>query len=215
MSDIAVEFYNIVYRDILESKKILKEEGFYKCALENFAFAGHIMNSFNSIANNVPGAGQSAKRRTEKKKWREEFLQKYHSQYHCLANFWILPMSIGRTDTKWNNYDSVDIFLNELKEDFSVLKEYADYFERLKTYDNFCEKHFIVGCEPLPTDAVYEMYHKRLNNKPKTETKFREDAKKLIEQAYNVMESRAESIASNDYVCEELYERFDELKILY
>ena len=216
MSDIAVEFYNIVYRDILEPKKILKEEGFYKCTLENFDFAGDTMNSFNSIADNVPGAGQSAKRRTEKNKWQEEFLQDYHSQYHCLANFWILPWRIGRKrGTKLNNYDSVDIFLNKLEEDFNVLKEYADYFERLKTYDNFCVKHFIVGCELLPTDAVNKMYSTRLNNKPKAKEKLKEDSQNLVEQAYKVIESRAESIASNNYVCDELYEHFNELKILY
>lgn len=207
MSDMAIEFYNILYRDILESKGILKNEGLYQCTLENDDFAGDTMNSFNSIASNVPRAGQYTKQRTEKKVW-PAFLQKYHSQYHCLANFWILPMRIGRArGTKLNKYDSVDIFLNKLKEDFSVLTEYADYFERLKTYDNFCEKHFIVGCRLLPTDAVYEMYHKRLNNKPKTNN--------LVKQAYKVMESRAESISSNDNICEELYECFDELKILY
>lgn len=58
-------------------------------------------------------------------------------------------MCIGRKGKKLNYYDSIDIFLNRLKEE------------------------------------------------------------------YKFMESRAESISSNDNICKELYERFDELKILY
>ena len=142
-------------------------------------------------------------------------MQKYHSQYHCLANFWLLPMCIGRTGKKWNNYDSLDIFLYELEKEFSKWKEDIGYFERLKSYENFCEKHFIEGYKILSIDTVYEMYYRRLNNKPKTEEKFEEDSQNLVNQAYKFMESRAESISSNDNICGELYECFDELKNLY
>lgn len=210
MSDLAIEFYNIIYSDILKSKKILKENG----ASENNDFVGDTMNSFNSIANIVPGAGQSKKQRTEKMDW-PAFLQEYHNQYHCLANFWILPMCIGRKGKKLNYYDSIDIFLNRLKEEYSVLKKYADYYERLRTPDEFCKKHFIKDCEIMSTDAVLEMYRKSSATKDKTEEQFIENAPKIVEQAYKFMESRAESISSNDNICKELYERFDELKILY
>lgn len=211
MSDLAVEFYNIVYEDILKSKdtiepkKILKE-GF----LENIDFAGDTMNSFNSIANGVSGAGLSAAKRTEKKEW-PEFLQKYYSKYHCLANFWILPMRIGRRSGKLNRYDSVDIFLNKLKEGYSdVLKKDTEYLRKLKTYDEFCCKHFIKECEQFSTDTVLEMY-RNSSDKVKSD-KAKEE---IVEHAYQFMELRAESISSNDEICKKLYKRFKELEILY
>lgn len=206
MSDLAVGFYEIVYADVLKSLKLLNECGSYN----NCIFLGDTMNSFNSIANNVPGAGQSTKQRTPKGDW-PEFLQEYHSQYHCLANFWILPMCIGRTGTKLNHYDSVDIFLNKLQVKYSVLKKHADYFEQAKTYDEFCKKHFLKGYVPLPTDKVLEMYSKKHD---KTEKKFIEDAKELIAQAYKCMEFRADSIISDETICEELYRFFKERKLL-
>lgn len=214
MSDFAIKFYEIVYRDILESQEILKGEGLYRCV-----FAGDTINSFNSIANNVPGAGQSAKQRTEKKVW-PLFLREYHNQYHCLANFWILPMCIGRTGAKLNKFDSVDIFLNKLKENDRLLERHADYYKRLKTYDEFRKKHFIENYVQLSTDDVLEKYRK----KDKTEKKLEDDASELVKRAYKCMESRAESISLlkdntedniENKICEELYKLFDKLKILY
>lgn len=210
MSDLAIEFYSIIYSDILKSQEILKEKG----ALENYDFAGDTINSFNSIANNVAGAGQSVKQRTEKKDW-PEFLQEYYDQYHCLANFWILPMRIGRTGKKLNYYDSVDIFLNRLKEEYSVLGKYADYNERLKLPDEFLTKHFIEKYVQLSTDDVLKKYSKSKDEKDKTEKELEDDAYELVNRAYEFMELRAESILSDENKCEELYELFDKLKILY
>jgi hypothetical protein len=92
MSDFAIGFYEIIYKEILKGKPILGQKG----SLRNSEFAGDTMNSFNTIANCTPGAGKSSRLRTEKEEW-PEYLRVYHSQYHCLANFWILPMDIGRT----------------------------------------------------------------------------------------------------------------------
>ncbi len=205
MSDLAVKFYEIVYADTL--KDILNERG----SCNNCNFLGDTINSFNSIANNIPEAGKSAKERTQKDNW-PDFLKNYHSQYHCLANFWVLPMCIGRTGTKINKYDSVDIFLNKLEKDYSVLEKHADYFKRLKTYEKFCEKHFIKSYAPLRTDEVLEMYRIGHDKKAKTELELKNDAEKLIQQAYKCMESRADSIISNETVCKELYECFIERK---
>lgn len=92
MSDFAIGFYNILYKESLNSNPILKNDGY----LLNKEFAGDTMNSVNTIENITPGAGKTIKERTEEGKW-PEYLQNYHDKYHCLANFWLLPMDVGRT----------------------------------------------------------------------------------------------------------------------
>ena len=79
MSDFAIGFYEIIYKDILNGKTILDEKGYLQ---NKELFAGDTMNSFRTI-----------KRRNPK----ENILKKYEYQYHCLANFWLIPMEMGRT----------------------------------------------------------------------------------------------------------------------
>ena len=50
MSDFAIGFYEIVYKDILNSKPLLEHNG----SLCNNEYAGDTMNSFNTIANITP-----------------------------------------------------------------------------------------------------------------------------------------------------------------
>lgn len=197
MTDFAVGFYHIVYGNILKSKGLLNENG----RLHNNNFAGDTMNSFNAIANIVPEAGKSVKQRTEKEKW-PLFLQEYHNQYHCLANFWVLPMCIGRRSAKLNKYDSIDIFLNKLKENYTILSQYTDYIENMDNYYEFCKKHFIADYAlHLLSDNTQEKYSKG-------------NAVDLINQAYKCMRSRANSISSNNKLCENLYNYFQQLGIL-
>ena len=151
MSDFAIGFYEIIYKDFLENKILNGTD-----ALFNREFAGDTMNSFDTIANTVPGAGKSSAKRTERSEW-PKYLQEYYDQYHCLANFWVLPMVVGRkVDNKYykaySNYYSVDggtqdymdRFLKVLKDNFGVYKEsYPDYFRKLDSFEDFLNVNYI------------------------------------------------------------------------
>lgn len=195
MSDFAVGFYNIVYEDILSGKCLL--DGKY---LTDCCFAGDTMNSFNAIANLVPEAGGTKAARTEESKW-PEFLKKFYKQYHCLANFWVLPMCIGRSSAKLNRYDSTDMFLNLLKSDYEVLKRHVNYWEKLGDYDEFCERHFLNGYEPLEVEKVKKLYSEG-------------QAQGLVAHAAACMEKRAETISSRQDICERLYRYFQGLGLV-
>lgn len=204
MSDIAVGFYNIVYEDILSKDGLLKKDDY--C---NDNFLGDTMNSFNSIANIVPEAGKSVKQRTDRKMW-PLFLQNYHSSYHCLANFWVLPRSIGRCGKKLNSQDSVDIFLNILQENYSILNKYPDYSEQIDKYDIFCQKHFIAKTyAPLSNNKIKSLY-----NHKEPDAELKKHAEELTAQAQNCWILRADCISSDDNICEKLYLYFKELDIL-
>lgn len=203
MSDIAVGFYNIIYKNILSKYGLLKNDDY--CSIN---FVGDTMNSFNSIANIVPGAGRSVTQRTDKELW-PSFLQNYHNRYHCLANFWVLPRCIGRCGKKLNSQDSVDIFLNILQEDYSILDKYTDYFEQIEEYKTFCQKHFIPQTyTPLSNNEIKSLY-----NHKKADEELKESAKELTVQAQNCWELRANCISSDDNICEELYQYFKERNI--
>ncbi len=72
--------------------------------------------------------------------------------YHCLSNFWLLPMKLSRTlssDSKANKGvagDSVPKFLKYLKANYSSYeRNYPDYFNHFGNFETFCKKHFIEG----------------------------------------------------------------------
>ncbi len=151
MSDFAIGFYEILYKDLLE-KPIINEEN----ALSNEEFAGDTMNGFNVIANGIPEAGKSAKQRTNMFIW-PKYLKEYFYQYHCLANFWILPMFVGRKmDNKYcKGYcdsslqdggiqDYMDRFLQTVKESFAVYNNsYSTYFKKIVSFESFINAHFV------------------------------------------------------------------------
>lgn len=187
MSDFAVGFYKIIYKEFLA--ELLDESGF----LLNYCFAGDTMNSFNSIANVTPGAGKSKKFRALESSWPKE-LQDYKRQYHCLANFWVLPMCIGRTSMKLNHFDSMDIFLDLLNADYEhVLKAYKDYLGKINGFDSFVAMHFLGAYIPTKQIKYCE-----------------ENAYHLIEQATDRIKQRAKDLAKSKY-SDELWEYFNML----
>ena len=139
MCDITVAFYEIIYIDVLRKQSVLDDKGRFS----NKEFAGDTMNTFQHVANITPNAGCTRAERTDEKEW-PSYLQYYYSQYHCLANFWLIPMSMGRTSKKLNGYDSVDLFLNKLQRDFDhQVEKHKDYFRDIPTFDDFRKIHFI------------------------------------------------------------------------
>lgn len=139
MSDFAAGFYEILYKDLL-SEPLLKESG----KLNDVLFAGDTMNSFNTVANITPGAGNSSKNRTPQSEW-PEYLIKYCNFYHCLANFWLIPLEMGRTlEGSLNKAsaagDYMDRFISLLIKE-AVWKN--PYFITFGGRDNFIKKHFL------------------------------------------------------------------------
>lgn len=200
MSDFAIGFYNIVYKDILNSNPILRDDGY----LLNKEFAGDTMNSFNTIANITHGAGKTRKKRTIKEEW-PEYLRNYHSRYHCLANFWLLPMEVGRTtkgvlnkSTKPIN-DYMDRFLEMLnsKVRFDVCER--EYFRCFKSWDEFSSIHFLTNSY---LDQELKVDNYSIDNKYRSED--------FIEKAIEKIEKRAECIAESKYA-EELWHYFNDL----
>lgn len=148
MSDFAVGFYEIIYRNILKNdennhRSILNKDNY----LLNRNFAGDTMNSFNTISRSC----------TENSFDWPNYLWKYFKEYHCLANFWIVPMHIGRTSprtpkefriiskSKIGINDYMDKFLNNYKENESIYKELCkDYVSEFKDFNDFATQHFLL-----------------------------------------------------------------------
>jgi len=84
---------------------------------------------------------RSKKERSPKEEWPKELID-YQSKYHCLANFWVIPMCHGRTSAKLNRYDSLDSYLNKVYS--GVTKNTDEYFQKF-TYESFLEIHGMSG----------------------------------------------------------------------
>lgn len=205
MSDFAVGFYEIIYANIIPGKKILNN-GFFTSK----EFAGDTMNSFNSLANIILD-NNDKNSRSSKDIW-PDYLEKYEKDYHCLANFWVIPMRHGRKSAKLGRYDSLDYYLQRLEDDYESFKHdeaikytrddnlYTNYFKIIDTFDKFLEAHCISNYKIIKnTQEIYK-------NRDK------EKCKKLIENIYSSMEERAE-IISKKYT-NELYQYFSRLGLI-
>lgn len=84
MSDLAVGYYEIVYKNLLGNNPILLTDG----NILNPNFAGDTMNSFNTVANRVPGAGKSRdKRKLIPKSMWPDYLQEYEYYFTKIGGF--------------------------------------------------------------------------------------------------------------------------------
>ena len=207
MSDFAVGFYEIIYRDNLlnKNKNILAEYGRFK----NKELAGDIINSFNSLANVI--LDETNKTRSNQDKW-PDYLIEYEKRYHCLANFWVIPMRHGRRSAKLGRYDSFDFYLEKLQDEYDEFqkevivhyprdkKEYNNYFRMINGFNEFLKIHCI------------ENHVKAENPQDPYKQKDKEACKKLIEDIYDFMEIRAEAIVKN--YTDLLYQYFLELKLI-
>ncbi|CUU47519.1 hypothetical protein [Clostridium beijerinckii] len=165
------------------------------------------MNSFNTIANIIPEAGKSSSKRTAKEEW-SEYLRTYHSKYHCLANFWLLPMEIGRTTKgKLNKAikpigDYMDRFLemvySEVRFDES---DCSKYFSCFKNWNDFTDRHFLKNSY-LDQKLKVDLYSNC--NEDRSEY--------FIEKALDKIEQRAKCIAKSNYA-EELWNYFNKFQL--
>lgn len=129
MSDIAVCFYESLYN--LESEKNKKGKILDGTRLFDNEFAGDTMNNHKFVARYAS----------------DEKAYEWASKYHCLANFWLLPNDVGRTNKSNGNLckgrairpaktvknfnaktkDYMDRFLDQLSDNKA---EYEDKFKR-------------------------------------------------------------------------------------
>ena len=197
MSNFSVGFYEIIYKEILDNASvgsILNTDGGF---ISN-DFAGDTMNSFNTTANRTPCAGISIKSRTNQCIW-PKYLREYYHGYHCLANFWIIPMSVGRMSKKAGN-DYMDTYLKHvLKFDFNNPPVgYGLYLKSFSDFNSFCEKHFLHGYFENKAIRLYS------SNK---------DAESVIANMTDRMKIRARDISKSKYA-NELWHYFKKFSLV-
>lgn len=193
MSDFSVGFYKILYKDILKENKgeILKEDGKYR----NKNYMGDTIHSFNSLANIILG-NKSKNNRSPIKEWPEELID-YNSKYHCLVNFWVIPMCHGRQSPKLSKYDSLDYYLEKVNKSFI---ESQEYFKNFSTMQSFLDIHGLSEYKMI--DDPLKIYKE----------KDKEACLSEIKRIYEFWENRASQIVKkyND----ELYNYFNNLGLI-
>lgn len=196
MSDFAVGFYSVIYSTLLGEKSILSnEDGFV-----DKEFAGDTMNSYKTVAQRASSEETTV------------YLEEYEKHYHCLANFWLIPMHLGRTSKytppelkKWSKtssceeiQDYMDRFLSLYKSNTVKYKEICgNYFSKINGFEDFAKKHFLVGS--------YVSKDMEINN-------FSDDAnyrKEVIEAIKDKIRLRAATISKSEYA-EILWNYFNE-----
>lgn len=160
MSDFAMGFYEIIYKNLLSEKLMVNEHD----VLCDRKFAGDTMNSFNYIANLFPQASCSRGSRTPKSQW-PTILQKWKEQYHCLANFWIIPIEIGRKNDNDYSKGSYKNGLNDYMDRFLKCILKGDNLNNIfsgiyNSFDDFSEKHFLYGSYVYGDSTIYEYSYK-------------------------------------------------------
>ncbi|MDF7669340.1 hypothetical protein [Lactobacillus sp. ESL0703] len=197
MSDFAVGFYEILYKNIIPENHLLTSNG----QLINENFDGDTMNSFKYIANQI--IEEKNKLGELENNW-QKYLLNYYNNYHCLANFWLVPMKVGRTITRYSKgnrryQDYMDQYLNYLYENWDTLKR-EEYFDQFTSWQDFVNQHF------LYKSYIKENY--QVNNYSSSK-----NPEEIIFRMTKMIEERAESIASSNF-CEELYAYFEKCGLI-
>lgn len=181
VSDFACGFYEIIYNKVLSGNTIIDAVG----NLSDKQYCGDTMTSVSKIP-------------------------KLKNRYHCLANFWILPMHIGHTSSsthydlkKWsktsNHYkteDFMDRWLLLLKYQFADFKENFSYFNNFKSFEEFADIHFLKGSYVDDNYDVIQYSDESLKT---------QDLDKIL---FGFMETRAEKISASDYA-DDLWDFFN------
>lgn len=205
MSDFAVRFYEILYGDTLlkDNKSVLDKKGrFIKKEL-----AGDTMNSFNTIANMYrrqytrdPGNIMIPM---------DAYLMYYKLQYHCLANFWLIPMWHGRKSSKTvlhqSAYDSPVLYTKMVNENWEKLstptekegQKYSDYFCMISK-EEFRNIHYLP--DQLYEEGIRQYYSEK-------------NGLELIKQSLNFIFERARKISESN-ISAKLYVLFTKYNLL-
>ena len=205
VSDIACKFYEVIYQEILGlNNHLVKDNGDFQDA----EFMGDTMNSFHTIANKVPEAGKSRKQRTSYENW-PSYLQNYYDQYHCLANFWLLPGLLGRslehelskTDRGFQRQDYMDRFLKNVQGNFDeYVKSFKSYFKDISSFEQFINIHQITGSYVYLNNEVYS-YSKN------------KDPEIIVNMMVDRIKLRANTIVQSNYL-DKLWDLFCNLGLI-
>lgn len=184
MSDFAIEFYKIIYSEVLENEFLDKKNLEYFC--------GDTMNSYKNIAKRIDI--------NEAQKWENE--------YHCLANFWLLPKHVGHSSSytarlglmqysksKRGIDDYVDEFLNNYRDKYEEYKKHFLVYTKKFPIEYIGEKHFLEGSYCIGDTII----------------PFSNDLKS-INDIRKKLKKRAEDIAYKKGI--ELYQFFSSLNII-
>lgn len=204
MSDFAVEFYKIIYKEKLNLKEqgieILDEKGMLKNDKE---FCGDTMNSYKTVT-------EKLKKNQKKNDWK--------NKYHCLANFWLLPMCVGHSSPRAKankdlaNYAKDKNGINDYMDQFlkDYLRRYEKYCERFPEYtkvftsEDFGKDHFLEGSY-INNGVVIDF--------SKTKKEMTDEvAVDIIDIMWGKIEKRADLIARKKGA--ELYQLFFDLGII-
>ncbi|MFI3260971.1 MAG: hypothetical protein R3Y13_04605 [bacterium] len=202
MTDFACGFYEILYKKILNDKginNIINKEKYFS----NKSFAGDTMNSFNTVAMLVSEYGNSKDTCTCESIW-PQYLRKYKHSYHCLANFWLVPMVVGRTIYSLSKItpskDYMDRFLLYVKENMSKYQEsFPCYFSNLD-FNQFVRLNYLEGSYVINNDVKKFS----INNK---------NAEEIITSMNELILKRAICIANSD-IANELWNYFDKIGVI-
>lgn len=209
MSNIAVAFYESLY----EISMLDNEKNDFK----NKAFAGDTMNTYKIVERYA----------SNKKK------EEWKSKYHCLANFWLLPFDVGRSNSRCPNLckalpmkyaetvknfnmgtkDYMDRFLDKLsKNKGEYNKTFPEYFKKFPIGDllnndlsKFGKAHFLNDIYISNGNVIH--FSTIVSDKPKLSS---DDVDKVIScMEENIME-RAKAIV-NSSKATDLYSAFESL----
>ena len=176
MSDFACGFYEIIYKDLLNGNSIIADNG---CFVDK-----------NNAGDTITSVSQ---------------LPGLRNRYHCLANFWMIPMEIGRqskhnlskTSSKYCIEDYMNRFLLLLKYRYVEYKSsFPDYFSESRI-DSFEKMSYIHFLEESYIDKNYDIkqYSDVIN-------------KSTEEYLWKCIKKRAEKISNSKFGLE-LWEYFD------
>lgn len=215
MSDFAVAFYEILYKDILKEAKIRRDNVSNEEEVNilnddgttiNKNFIGDTMNSFKTIANKYIrfyDLGNNVEYNTPISELPSIEIKRLRRMYDCLANFWMIPMEIGRgIISKHAKYekngrkDYMDDYLIYVKNNWNGLNQdenVGKYFELFDDFDDFCKQHYI-PLEYVPSNAEQETTH-------------------TINDMINFIDKRAELIADGDKASD-LFDYFKDIGLI-
>ncbi|MBQ9870792.1 MAG: hypothetical protein IJM27_02580 [Eubacterium sp.] len=175
MSDIAIWFYEKIY----SIDQILKKEDNGKYYFKTPCFAGDTMNSYRTVSK---GADEDNK-------------EKWFTEYHCLANFWLLPKDIGRFSPHWSDKRCAGIAKKGKNEFLDVFL--GNYYNRRKDYEQAGLKEYIDKFSSKEDDF------KRNHYLPE-DVDFSGDSNNKINKMREFIKERARIIA--EQMCEILYD---------
>ena len=189
MSDFAVGFYEILY-----NRPILDNRGFIK----DLDYAGDTMNSFETTARRVLG-----RERPPEVEW-PCYLREYKQRYRCLANFWVLPLEMGRTlkgplNKARRAQDYMDRFLRLIRTEAPFGGDGGGFFQSFTDWDDFVERQFLRRGYLAREGKIKEMS----GGSPES----------FISGALAAMEDRARDIAESEYM-EPLWSYFERNGVL-